>query len=302
MKIGILHHDLEEQEEVLGELLSSRDFEVSFYDVRDSSLENLFSSDVVLNRVFASVANRNYEDNLLTLNVLEKLEAKKVRCINSHFTTKCDYSKYFSFLKMKDAGVLTPETFLIKNLDELDEAVSFSRKVGFDSGMPVVLKRDIGGRGKDIHLVKTEEELIGLLKKSIGEVQEDGYKGGYIVQEFVKSILDYDYRVSMVDGEIVYSMTRSFVSDDSGEKWIASMSLGSKENKVELPVEIERISLRATESIGGFFNDADIMVGEKGAYIIENNPTPNFAKRADGNDNGKMELVISKLVDRLVTI
>lgn len=302
MKVGILHHDLEEQEKVLRDELISHGFEVTLYDVRAVSVSDLKSNNVVLNRVFASVANRNYKDNLLALGVLKKLKEDGVCCINSYFTTRCDYSKYFSFLAMKKARVLTPETFFIGGLKGLDDVIDFSRKVGFDFGSPVVLKRDIGGRGKEIHLVKSEEDMVGLLKNLIEEDQDDGYAGGYVVQEFIKSVLDYDYRVSMVNGKIVYSMTRSFIKDDSGEKWIASMTLGSKERRIELPKSISSISLAATKSIGGFFNDVDIMVGNRGAYVIENNPTPNFAKRQKGSESEKMNIVINELVKEIVEI
>jgi RimK family alpha-L-glutamate ligase len=303
MKVGILHHDLERQEEVLRDELVDRGFEVGLYDVRTVSISDLAENDVVLNRVFASVANRNYRDNLLALDVLEELEDRGVHCINSHLTTKCDYSKYFSALKMKEAGVMTPETFFIGDLSELGNAVDFARKVGFDFGSPVVLKRDIGGRGKDVHLVKTEEHLVESLNTIFGKVGEDDYEGGWVVQEFVKSVLDYDYRVSMINGKIVYSMTRSFVKDEeSGETWIASMTLGSKETYIELSEKIRNISLLATESIRGFFNDVDIMVGEKGPYVIENNPTPNFAKREEGSESDKMNVVISELVKEITAI
>ncbi len=293
MRVGILHQDLEDHEIFLCEELKSHGLETFLYDIRETSVDELSENDVILNRVFASCANRNFNDNLLALKVLEELESQGVKCINSHYTTSCDYSKYLAAKKMKEKGVLTPETFFVKDLHEISDAISFAQECSF----PVVLKRDIGGRGKDIHLIKTPDELRRKLEYVFVEGNEDGYNAGYIVQEFVKSVLDYDIRISMVNGEIIYSMTRSFVSDESGESWIASMSLGSKEGQIELSKDIQTLALNSTKTIGAFFNDVDVMVGEKGAYIIENNPTPNFAKRKEKSE--KQEIVISKLVEEI---
>jgi len=300
MRVGILIQDLEEQEKIIANDLREEGFEVELYDLRKASIEEMAKNDVVLNRVFASVANRNYNDNLLALEQLRYLESRGVKCLNSYFTTKCDYSKHFSAQTMIKAGIRSPDTFLIRTMDDLSSAKEFAEKYGLLDGTPVVLKRDIGGRGKDIHLIKNMEELEEKVEIALTEAKDDGYSAGYILQEFVDSILSHDYRVSMVNGEIVYSMTRSFVADEeSGRAWISSMTLGSKEEKVELPKEIKEISLGATKAIGAFFNDTDVMVGKKGAYIIENNPTPNFAKRQEGNESSKREIVISKLVEEI---
>lgn len=300
MKIGILHHDLEEQEKIIAEELIKNGFEVKLYDLRKVSLEELKRNDVILNRVFASVANRNYNDNLMALEQLRYLENCGVTCLNSYFTTKCDYSKHFSAQIMIEKGILSPDTFLIKSMDQLEDAKKFAEKYGLEKGIPIVLKRDIGGRGKDIHLIKNVDDLEKKIKMALLDAKDDGYSSGYVLQEFIESVLPHDYRVSIVNGEIIYSMTRSFIKDrESNKTWISSMTLGSKEKYVKLPDKIRDISLRATKAIGAFFNDTDVIVSAKGPYIIENNPTPNFAKRQVGNESSKREVVISKLVEEI---
>jgi len=303
MKIGILHQDLEYQEKIIADDLIKEDFKVKLYDLRKTSVEELKTNDIILNRVFASVANRNYNDNLLALEQLKYLESLGVKCINSYFATKCDYSKHFSAQTMLKKGILTPDTYLITDISQIGEAKIFAEKYGINNGSPIVLKRDIGGRGKDIHLIKNMNDLEKKVKTALLEAKDDRYSAGYILQEFVESILPYDYRVSIVNGDIIYSMTRSFIKDEeSGRSWISSMTLGSIEKEIELPENIKEISLKATESICAFFNDIDIIVGTKGPYIIENNPTPNFAKRRKGNESNKKEVIIGKLVAEIKRI
>jgi len=60
MKIAILHHDLENSERILRDLLEKRDIKVKMLDIRNTEIGDFEGVDVVLNRVYASVANRDF--------------------------------------------------------------------------------------------------------------------------------------------------------------------------------------------------------------------------------------------------
>jgi len=295
-KIAILHQELEDQERKMEYLFEKEKNKVQYVDIRKTNLRELKEFDLVINRVFASVANRNYLDNIKTLKLLKKLEEKGVSCINSYYTTKCDYSKYFSYKEMRKNNIKTPKTFFIKDKNRIEKALDFAQKNSFKKNKPIVLKRNIGGRGKDIHLIESKEKLENILLEKLEN--KENYQGGYILQEYIESILPYDYRISTINGKIIYSITRSFIKDEeSGKEWISSMSLGSEEKIINPPEEIKKLAIEATKTIKGFFNDVDIIVGEEGPYIIENNPTPNFAKRRI--ESNKEEEVLSKLIEEI---
>jgi RimK family alpha-L-glutamate ligase len=294
MNIGILVQDLEDQEKEIQLELERKGISSEIIDVRKTNLEYLSKKDLILNRVFASVANRDYKDNLKTLDYLEKLEEKGTRCVNSFFTTLCDYNKYFSSKVMKDNGVINPETFLVQNESHLVKAKNFFKEYGEKRNQPVVFKRNMGGRGKEIFLISNKKELE---KKVLESLSNKDYNAGYILQEFIKSDLPYDYRISVIGEKIVYSMTRSFIDSGDGNSWISSMTLGSKETLVDAPEKVKEAAIKATKSIGAFFNDVDIIVKDDVPYIIENNPTPNFAKRKEASK--KKELVIKNLVEEI---
>ena len=97
MKIAILHHDLEDSEKKMQELLVEGGILVKMLDVREASIEDFYDVSFVLNRVYASVANRDYSSISKTLALLKALEEKNIKCLNSYLTTFYDYSKYDSY-------------------------------------------------------------------------------------------------------------------------------------------------------------------------------------------------------------
>lgn len=283
MKIAILHQDLEYQEEVIKSEFEKKGFHCSLFDVRTLVKDDLLSFDLVLNRVFASVANRDYRDNLTTLEILAFLEDNSIKVINSLEATKVDYSKYYASKLLLDNGVLTPKTFFCNDLsnETLSSLDSFLSELSF----PVILKRDLGGRAKDLHKVNSKDKLLALLKDKLTSVNslDDGYAAGYIVQEFVESILDHDYRISVIAGDVCFSSTRSLLDfDGSGKPWLSSASNGSKVLFTDAPRNVIDLAKKSTSVIGALLNEVDIIITAKGPYLIENNPTPNFTPTSKG--------------------
>ena len=109
MRVAILHQDLEWAEQKMQGLFQERGAQATLHDVRqpiDASIDALTGMDLVMNRVYASVANRNYRDNLTTLSLLAALEARGIPCLNSYATTQADYSKIHAAYLLHQAGPL----------------------------------------------------------------------------------------------------------------------------------------------------------------------------------------------------
>ncbi|MBU0461202.1 MAG: hypothetical protein KJ574_01310, partial [Nanoarchaeota archaeon] len=71
--IAILHQDLEWTEQEIQRQFVKRDIHAELFDVRETSICDLCDFEAVLNRVYASVANRNFLHNLKTLEMLKAL-------------------------------------------------------------------------------------------------------------------------------------------------------------------------------------------------------------------------------------
>lgn len=278
MKVGILHQDLEWAEKEFNKVFKKMGLESNLYDVRKTNIDELSKNDFILNRVYASVANRDCKSNVYTLNLLNELKNKKIPCINSYLTTSADYSKKKSSEIMKKNQILNPETYKINSLKETNNAVDFADKYGF----PIILKRDMGGRGKDVKFIENKKEFKKTLEKVFSN--EDQYNQGYVVQEFLKNNRGYDCRIAIIDGEFGFSFSRSLISLNGEEPWLASTSNGSKKEKYSPSKEEIGLAIKATKSIGAIFNEVDMTFTDKGPAIIENNPTPNYVKGEDLKD------------------
>lgn len=273
MKIAILHENLEFSEKSFKEIFE-KDYnsEVKLFKISEIKLENIldFKPDLTLNRVYASVANYNYSIIEKTLNLLKELENKGIISVNSYETSLYDYNKFEQFKIMKQNNVPTPDTILID--DNIDDFLNKYR-------YPIMLKRNTGGRGKDILKIDNENELYEHIKITKDASEKENYHGGYILQEFVKSNRPYDCRIGIVNGKFGFAHARTLISEGDEDVWLASLSKGSKLMEYSPSEEEIEIAKNATKSIGALFNEVDMTFTNKGPIIIENNPTPNYDKR-----------------------
>jgi len=277
MKVVILHHDLEWTERELNRLLKEKfNATVEMFDIRKSSLNDFkkFSPDLILNRVYASVANRDYSSLKKTLSILKSLD-EQFLIVNSFNASLADYSKYHSFNLMKIMKINTPNT---KSYDENYDIQSNILGLG---DFPLIVKRDTGGRGIDLRKCNNLEEI----ENAVNNIKSSkDYTGGIIFQEFHSPIEGYDYRVWVVGGEVILYHKRTLISSNGEEPWLASRSLGSKilPPEVNIPEDLKEFSRIAAESIGAEFDVLDIIKTKKGYSVIEHNPTPNVRPEYEG--------------------
>ena len=279
MKIAILHHDLEDSEKKMQELLVEGGILVKMLDVREASIEDFYDVSFVLNRVYASVANRDYSSISKTLALLKALEEKNIKCLNSYLTTFYDYSKYDSYKLFKENNIATPETLFI---DSEENILEIANEAIEKFGLPLVVKRNTGGRGKDISRVDASEDLIEDLKKKFKTAEEEKYGGGFIIQELIKSAKSHDMRIGVFNGKFTFSFGRTLIPGDSETNWLASMSNGSEAVQCDASDSQKELAENVTNLIGARFNEVDILFSEEGPIIIENNPTPNYTTSEKG--------------------
>ncbi|GEM_PF-1407218 len=283
MKVAILHEELEWSEREFKRTLESKGTEPELFDVRTTDYDDLKKYDLVINRVYASVANRNYSALLKTLDLLSKLEERGVECINSLETSKADYSKKYAIEKRKENGLEVPKTEFLLNLTQ---AIDFAEELGY----PVIIKRDSGGRGKDVQRIDNEEQLRSYVEKiAISDNQYVASGGRYIIQEFLEPAKKNDARVGVLNGSILLSFRRTLVrTEENGQKWLASVSNGSRIIPYEkTPEDIKKVAIEGSKAIDAVYNAVDIALTERGPVIIEDNPTPNFINDPDRPEDTK---------------
>jgi glutathione synthase/RimK-type ligase-like ATP-grasp enzyme len=295
MKIGILHEKLEWTEQELERIFTQRGIEVARFDIRDTSAAEIsaYGPDILLNRVYASVGNRNFPALAKTIGILERLEENSVLAVNSANATKADYGKFFAYQAMKRAGISTPTTVVYDSQADLEEVLSQQL-----DGLPIIVKRDSGGRGVDVAKCDTLEEVTSAISAIQGA---SDYNGMTLLQQFVIPAEDRDYRVCVIDGEVVYHHGRSLIALKPGEApWLASRSRGSTILPIEreVPQELAAFATNAANSIGAILDVLDIVRTDNGYTVIEHNPTPNFRPEyEEALGFSPVELLAQKVLD-----
>ncbi|MEQ9812357.1 MAG: hypothetical protein RLO50_06220 [Azospirillaceae bacterium] len=269
-RVLILHHDPEPAEGRIAGALREQGHEVALQDVRRAAEAQ--PGDIVFNRVYASVGNRDWRAVALALAWMRRAERRGAMCINPAAACLADYAKLVAARRMARAGVPAPATRLWPG--RLDDATgTFLEGVGW----PVIVKPDLGGRGHRVTLVEGPLDLIRTIA-ALDRQTPAGARRRYVLQAFVPTEMAYDLRVGVVAGEVRYAYGRSFVPGAAGGRcWLASVSRGSALlDDVALPDEAGAAARAASAAIGAVVNEVDIVLGPAGPMVIENNLTPNF--------------------------
>ncbi|OOZ39218.1 hypothetical protein BOW53_12610 [Solemya pervernicosa gill symbiont] len=290
MRIAILHQRLEWAEIEIQRLLTQQCHQVVLLPIESTNIDRLQQFEIVINRIYASVANSDYRDNLKTLHLLEEAERSGIRTINPLTTTRADYSKAFNYRLMVEHGVPTPETLTLQSPTDTESALRFA-----EGDYPVVLKRDMGGRAIDVELMTNPTVLHSRLLSHFENDNRATYGGDYILQRYHENLRNFDYRIAIIEGRFAYAYSRSLISNSAAERpWIGSLSRGSQRGDyTPSKVEIE-LAIRASNAIGATLNEVDMIYTEQGPIVIENNPTPTYFENAD-------EQKLAYSIERLAT-
>lgn len=293
LKIGILHHDIEPAELKFKEMFQQEGCLIDFLDIREVSKEKLLNYDFIFNRVYSSVASRDFKILKKTLFLLKFLERKGIKCVNSLKASIADYSKFELYKFLSEKGIPTPPTIFIGSRKSIKKCSESAVK---EFGFPIVVKRNCGGKSYEVNRVHSLDELKTSLNKMFDLAEEQGYGAGFILQKFMKSIRDHDCRVGVIEGQFAFSYARSYISKNSEDKWMSSTSGGSYEFPYAATTPEIEISINANLAVDSSFSESDIILTEEGPYIIEVNPTPGyFVDSID--DLERMKIFVEKIIN-----
>jgi len=288
MKVGIIYFkELQWTEKQLVLLFKERDIEIDLIEAGELDLSGIEEYSFLLNRVYASTANENSFNFNDFLKKLKEIEENGIKVINSSFCSMCDYSKYVSAKVMEEKGVLTPKTIKVYSRDEV-------KKFLLNEGESIIFKPDTGGRGSGIHKIDSVEDISKNLFSKEGTKSQE-----FIIQPLAKSIVPIDYRVLVCRGEVLCTNSRTLI-----DGWLGSRSQGSKIKLLkEIPDDLKKIAIDATNAIGAEMNSLDIVQTKEGFSIIENNPTPNFNQEyIDSFGFNPVQILVDQLIKEYIHI
>ncbi len=198
-----------------------------------------------------------FDKDIRLAQTLENIGIKLFNC--SSAIEICD-DKTLTQIYLEKNNISTPRTIICpKTFFGFEkEDLSFLKKVSGQLKFPLVLKEAFGSFGKEVYLIKSEQELedkvLELTPKQL------------LFQEYIQESCGRDIRIYIVGQEFVGAVTRTNDSD-----FRANATNGGV-MKPYLPTKEEiQIALDSCKSIGLDFAGVDILFGKNGPLICEVN-------------------------------
>lgn len=230
-----------------------------------------FSS--VLPRIGASITGYG-------IAVVKQFEAIGIPVVNSSQAIADSRNKMRSFQVLSEHRVRIPPSILARSGEGLKNSV---RALG---GMPVVLKLLQGTQGLGVMLVHSQKSLESVLE-TLWELGQE-----VIVQKFIATEPNQDYRVFIVGNEVVGTMIRTARPGD----FRANVHRGAETKAIELPASHKKVALKAAKALNLEVAGIDLIDSDSGPLVLEANSSPGF----EGLERATGENVASKIIAHMM--
>ena len=259
MRVGFLHSLIRKDEKLLiAELRKRGDMELVFLDDRRLvfDLEGRPPVDVVLERSI---------NHSRAMHALRLFEGVGTVCVNAYEVARRCGDKILTAASLRDHGVPQPEVRIAFTPESALAAIE-------ELGYPVVLKPAVGSWGRLLSRVNDRDAaetilehkaILGSYHHSIFFVQRYVEKGGRDIRSFV------------VGDECVAAIYRT------SDHWITNTARGGWASNCPVTAELEDISLRAAEAMGGGVLAVDLFEAGGGFLVNEVNYTMEFRNSID---------------------
>lgn len=257
MKIGVLYSRVRVEEKWIFEALEKRGLAYDKIDDRQIGLSLAEPGawqdyDVVLER------SLSYKNGLYTSQVLNAWGIPTVNM--AHVAATCG-DKLATSAALTQAGVPQPKVWLAFTTQAALEIMD-------GIGYPVVLKPVIGSWGRLLAKINDREAAEAILehKEMLGSFQHSVF----YIQEYIAKP-GRDIRSFVIGDQTVCAIYRS------AEHWITNTARGGKAAVCPVTPEINDISVRAAQAVGGGVVAIDILEDPQRGYLInEVNHTMEF--------------------------
>ena len=217
----------------------------------DFSEANPYDYDVVVNRCVS-------QSRGLELSRIFEAFASKV--INSSRLIETCGDKLATNAVLARDKIPTPRT-----------AIAFTKeaaiKIAEDFGYPLVLKPITGSWGRMVSKISDQDALEAILEHK--EVLGGPQHKIFYLQEFVEKP-GRDIRAFVFGNEVVAAIYRN------SDHWITNTARGGSASNCPLYPELEEISLKSANAVGGGVVAVDLLESDNGLLVIEVNHTMEF--------------------------
>lgn len=254
MKIGFLCSLLRVDEKYLLDEIRKRNIDFLKIDDREaifSLWKNNFDIDVVLERCLS---------HSRALHALKIFNDLGIETVNSYKTAETCGSKFLTTMALLKNKVPTPKVLIAFTPESALKAIE-------QIGYPVVLKPAVGSWGRLLAKINDREAAETVLehKKILGSY----HHSIFYIQEYIEKP-GRDVRTFVVGNETIAGIYRT------SEHWITNTSRGGIASKCEITPELNELSLKASNAVGGGVTAVDIIETKNGPVVNEVNYTMEF--------------------------
>ena len=196
------------------------------------------------------------EQIIFRMDALHRLEHMGMRIMNSPKAIERTVDKYYTDFLLRDAGILTPRTMVTEDFEQALEAF---RAMG-----DVVVKPLFGSEGKGMRRVSDEDTAYRVFRS----LELDRYI--FYLQEYIPHGQE-DIRAFVVGNRVIAAMRRR------GNGWKTNVAQGAQVEAIELPADLQELSIEAARLVGTEYAGVDLMPAEDGrVYVLEVNSIPGW--------------------------
>lgn len=259
LTVGILMSRVRVEEKLLLEQFEQRGVRVIRYDDRTFSLDlhkPWQECDVILERCI------NHLRALYTLRVLNDWG---IATVNTYEVANNCGDKLLTSSALAQAGIPIPRTIVAYDQESALEAIE-------EIGYPVVMKPAVGSWGRLLSRINDRDAAEAVLehKVTLGSF----HHGAFYIQEYVNKP-GRDIRSFVVGDETICAIYRD------SPHWITNTARGGVATNCPVTPEINDLSLRAAQAVGGGVVAVDLLESEDGLLVNEVNYTMEFRNSID---------------------
>lgn len=235
--------------------------------------------DAVLVRI---IPRGSLEQIIFRVDALHWLEDRGVTVMNSPRAIERAVDKFYTTVRLREAGLPTPDTVVCEGLSDAMAAVDGMLAEGSD----VIVKPLFGSMGHGLVRVG-DRELAWRVLRSLGQTRPVFY---------LQRAVDHggrDIRAFVVGGRVLAAIERLA---PAGE-WRTNVAVGGEARACSLSPECEELAVRAADAVGADYAGVDLIQSRTGEqFVLEVNAIPGWQglQRATGVD------VAATIVDHLV--
>jgi len=175
---------------------------------------------------------------------------------------------------------------LFKDTMKMPRFWHYTNTEEIDTPLPVIVKRRISSRGRDVFMIKTENEINRFFKENdIGD---------YLFEELMK--IKRDIRVLVIGNEVIGAVDRKFrVKNNKGYDGI-----GVKvRNEYRLSEDMKKMVIEIARKMESDFCGIDFIIDENDQiYLLECNISPQFVAFENALEVNVAERVIDAIVSQ----